>query len=207
MQCIVGYIWGESWISFVFSAKSIPQCIACKSSGDVKASDVYCSSLVVKRVSFVYLQVASGQAPCSKKVKISLVNVEYVRRKQIIQETLKELNNFTIKILPSGLPHTIQICHSTHNETNGMNGNGSDSDSNRECLELSAPAGSIVKGLYLKAFDESGRSLSVTELRNAEPRIQTSWSGEVTWYHKSFNVGLLQRGEGTRCMCTPFAPL
>ena len=103
-----------------------------------------------------------------------------MRRKQVILETVKELIHFTIKILPSGLPHRIQICHGK-DQANGtaMNGNNNNADQRRECLELSIPAGSILKGLYLKAFDESGRCLTVSELRKAEPKIQTSWSGEV----------------------------
>lgn len=125
-------------------------------------------------------QVASGQSPCTKKVKISLVTVDVVRRKQVITEIIKELNHFTIKVLPSGLPHRVQICHGVA-ETNGdvMNGNSRSRDSRRDCLELSAPAGSVLKELYLKAYDESGMCLSDSDLRKANPTIMTSWNGEV----------------------------
>ena len=139
------------------------------------------SYLPVYSLCFVpMLQVVSDQSPCTKKVKISLVTVDLFRRKQVISETIKELNHFTIKVLPSGLPHRIQICHGSP-ETNGdvMNGSTRSRDSRRDCLELSAPAGSVLKGLYLKAYDESGMCLSDNDLRKAHPTVMTSWNGEV----------------------------
>ncbi|XP_032236995.2 structural maintenance of chromosomes flexible hinge domain-containing protein 1-like isoform X1 [Nematostella vectensis] len=135
----------------------------------------------------IKILVSSGRAPCSVKVKISLVTVETVRRKQVIGEVLKELSQFTVKVLPSGLPHRIKILHGDeakkgmrNGTANGRNGLRDHSgDTGRECLELSAPAGSMLTGLRLCAFDESGRQLSEEELRETGPQVSTSWSGEV----------------------------
>lgn len=127
----------------------------------------------------IKVKLAPGKAPCTVKIKISLVSVDSVRRKITVSEVVRELKQFPIKILPSTLPHKVLICEGNENElapANGLDKNGRDG---RDCLELMAPAGSIVKGLFLKVFDESGRELSAEDFKASEPRITTSWSGEV----------------------------
>ena len=128
------------------------------------------------RFSPVKVKLAPGKAPCSMKVKISLVLIDSNRRKITVSEVTKELKQFTIKIVPSNLPHKILICEGNRNElmaANGVDKNGRDG---RDCLELMAPAGSIVKGLFLKVFDESGKQLRDDEFKSAKPKITTSWS-------------------------------
>ncbi|KAK2571643.1 Structural maintenance of chromosomes flexible hinge domain-containing protein 1 [Acropora cervicornis] len=127
----------------------------------------------------IKVKLAPGKAPCTVKIKISLVSVDSVRRKMTVSEVVRELKQFPIKILPSTLPHKVLICEGNDNElapANGLDKNGRDG---RDCLELMAPAGSIVKGLFLKVFDESGRELLAEDFKASEPRITTSWSGEV----------------------------
>ena len=114
----------------------------------------------------------AGKLPCNVKVKISLVMVESNRRKLSVSQTIRELSQFTIKVIPSSLPHKIQICKSSQDGM--MNGTGREGN-----LELAAKAGSILKGLVMKAFNESGRLLSEVELKNAQIMVTTSWSGEV----------------------------
>ena len=125
------------------------------------------------------VKLAPGKAPCTLKVKISLVSVDSNRRKLTVSEVLKELKQFSIKILPSNLPHKVMICEGNQNEmttANGADKNGRDS---RDCLEMVAPAGSIVKGLFLKVFDESGKLLDADKFKASDPKVTTSWSGEV----------------------------
>lgn len=126
----------------------------------------------------VKVKLPPGKAPCTVKVKISLVSVDSNRRKLTVSEVLKELKQFSIKVLSSTLPHKVLICEGNQNEitTNGVDKN---SKEGRDCLELTAPAGSIVKGLFLKVFDESGKLLDDEDFKSAEPKVTTSWSGEV----------------------------
>ncbi|XP_078348913.1 structural maintenance of chromosomes flexible hinge domain-containing protein 1-like [Oculina patagonica] len=126
----------------------------------------------------IKVKLPPGKAPCTVKVKISLVSVDSNRRKLTVSEVLKELKQFSIKVLPSTLPHKVLICEGNQNEitTNGVDKN---SKEGRDCLELTAPAGSIVKGLFLKVFDESGKLLDDEDFKSAEPKVTTSWSGEV----------------------------
>ena len=131
------------------------------------------------RFSPAKVKLAPGKAPCTVKIKISLVSVDSNRRKLTVSEILKELKQFSIKVLPSTLPHKVIICEGNQNEMMPANGvaNGRDG---RDCLELMAPAGSIVKGLFLKVFDESEKLLDAEEFKTGELKVTTSWSGEVS---------------------------
>ena len=131
------------------------------------------------RFSSAKVKLAPGKAPCTVKIKISLVSVDSNRRKLTVSEVLKELKQFSIKVLPSTLPHKVLICEGNHNEMMAANGVDKNGREGRDCLELMAPAGSIVKGLFLKVFDESGKLLNADEFKAAEPKVTTSWSGEV----------------------------
>ncbi|XP_073245527.1 structural maintenance of chromosomes flexible hinge domain-containing protein 1-like [Porites lutea] len=132
------------------------------------------------RFSPIKVKLAPGKAPCNVKIKISLVSVENIRRKLTVSESLKELKQFTIKVLPSTLPHKVMICEGNQNELTAANGVAVNGRDGRDCLELMAPAGSMVKGLFLKVFDESGKLLEADEFKAAEPRVTTSWNGEVS---------------------------
>lgn len=132
------------------------------------------------RFSPMKVKLAPGKAPCTVKVKISLVSVDSNRRKLTVSEVLKELKQFSIKVLPSTLPHKVMICEGNQNEMTTANGVDKNSKEGRDCLELTAPAGSIVKGLFLKVFDESGKLLDDEDFKAAEPKVTTSWSGEVS---------------------------
>ena len=135
------------------------------------------------RFSPIKVKLAPGKAPCNVKIKISLVSVENIRRKLTVSESLKELKQFTIKVLPSTLPHKVMICEGNQNELTAANGVAVNGRDGRDCLELMAPAGSMVKGLFLKVFDESGKLLDAEEFKAAEPRVTTSWNGEVKRYY------------------------
>ena len=125
----------------------------------------------------VKVKLPPGKAPCTVKVKIALVTVDSNRRKLTVSEVLKELKQFNIKVLPSTLPHKVLVCEGNQNELAASN--GVESREGRDCLELMVPAGSIVKGLFLKVFDESGKLLDPEDLKAAEPKVSTTWSGEV----------------------------
>lgn len=128
------------------------------------------------RFSPMKVKLAPGKAPCTVKVKISLVSVDSNRRKLTVSEVLKELKQFSIKVLPSTLPHKVMICEGNQNEMTTANGVDKNSKEGRDCLELAAPAGSIVKGLFLKVFDESGKLLDDEDFKAAEPKVTTSWT-------------------------------
>lgn len=49
----------------------------------------------------------------------------------------------------------------------------------RDCLELMVFVGFIVKGLFLKVFDESGKFLDDEDFKVVEFKVIISWSGEV----------------------------
>ena len=132
------------------------------------------------RFSPAKVKLPPGKAPCTVKIKISLVSVDSNRRKLTVSEILKELKQFSIKVLPSTLPHKVLICEGNQNEMMTANGVDKNGREGRDCLELVAPAGSIVKGLFLKVFDESGKLLDADEFKAAEPKVTTSWSGEVS---------------------------
>lgn len=132
------------------------------------------------RFSPIKVKLSPGKAPCALKIKISLVSVDSNRRKLTVSEVVRELKQFAIKVLPSTLPHKVVICESSQNEMMAANGLEKNVRDRRDCLELTAPAGSIVNGLFLKVFDESGKVLNADEFKAAEPKVTTSWSGEVS---------------------------
>ena len=125
------------------------------------------------------VRVTHGRVPCTFKVNISLVSVENNRRKLTVSEILKDLKQFTIRVLPSTLPHKVRICERNRNGLVAVNGEETNGRDGRDCLELTAPAGSIVTGLFLNVFDESGKLMNADEFKAAEPKVTTSWSGEV----------------------------
>ena len=129
------------------------------------------------RFSAVKVKLPPGKAPCTVKVKISLVTVESNRRKLTVSEVLKELKQFNIKVLPSTLPHRVLVCEGNQNGLTVTN--GVEPRERRDCLELTVPAGSIIKGLFLKVFDESGKLLDSEGLKYLDLRVTTTWSGEV----------------------------
>lgn len=129
------------------------------------------------RFSAVKVKLSPGKAPCTVKVKISLVTVESNRRKLTVSEVLKELKQFNIKVLPSTLPHRVLVCEGNQNGLTVTN--GVEPRERRDCLELTVPAGSIIKGLFLKVFDESGKLLDSEGLKYLDLRVTTTWSGEV----------------------------
>ena len=132
----------------------------------------------------IKVKIPLGSSPCTLKVKLSFVTVENNRRKSVVCEVLKELNQFSIKVLPSTFPHKVCICDKNRNGSDSLNGVatngvGHSQVNDRKCLEMSAPAGAILTDLFLEVFDESGRLLSPEELQAADPKVTTSWSGEV----------------------------
>lgn len=110
------------------------------------------------------------------KVKILLVLIDSNWCKIIVSEVIKELKQFIIKIVFSNLLYKILICEGNRNEfmvVNGVDKNGCDG---RDCLELMVFVGFIVKGLFLKVFDESGKQLWDDEFKFVKLKIIISWS-------------------------------
>ena len=162
--------WGQACS---FTDRRLRLCAEC----DVFAKGLQFASVEQGQGVFapIKIKAVSGSVPCSAAVKISLVVVEVNRRKTSVSETVRQLSKFSISVLPSSLPHKISVLGA--NQSGRQNGRCQEG---KERLELVAKAGSILKGLRLDAFDEADKPIAAEELINMQPKVTTSWSGEVS---------------------------